>query len=74
MPVNSACPFLLKRNLESLYPQPFHFIISCLGKQTIEVSFIVIVAAANTVLMLSEVKGGHRTNISRQKDNTRKHF
>lgn len=30
LPVNSACPFLLKRNFESLYPQPFHFIISCL--------------------------------------------
>lgn len=30
LPVNSAWPFLLKRNLESLYPQPFHFIISCL--------------------------------------------
>lgn len=32
LPVNSAWPFLLKRNLESLYPQPFHFIISCLWK------------------------------------------
>lgn len=32
-PVNSIWPFLLKMNLESLYPHPFHFITSCLVRR-----------------------------------------
>lgn len=34
LPVNSACPFLLKVNLESLYPHPFHFRSSCLCRKS----------------------------------------